>query len=371
LEDRTVPSSYSVANAQELIVALGAANLTPEADIITLAAGKTFILAAVNNTTDGATGLPVIASGEDLTIVGNGDTIERSTAAGTPAFRHFDVAAGASLTLLDLTLQGGLAFGSGTSALGGAIYSQGALEINGGRVQDNIAQGNAGGGYAAGGGIYSSGSLTLAGNAIIDHNQVHGGNGRPGGNAVGGGVFVGGGTVTLTNVVLSNNSAHGGNGYAGTPGGAGGNGGAGWGGALFVTGGSVTLTDDVLTNNAAVGGSGGQGGAGSIIGPRGQRNRGGAGGSGGNGAGGAVYVGGGAATFLNDQVTYNSAVGGYAGAGGSGSPPHGASGQLGRGDGGGLYISAPACLNAFTVANVINNSTATSRPDIDGPYTLY
>ena len=43
-----------------------------------------------------------------MTIVGNGDTIERSTAASTPDFRLLDVARGGSLTLENLTLQGGM-----------------------------------------------------------------------------------------------------------------------------------------------------------------------------------------------------------------------------------------------------------------------
>ena len=61
----------------------------------------------MNNTTGGAKGLPVIAANDSLTIVGSGDTIERSTASGTPSFRLLDVAAGASLTLGSMTLQGG------------------------------------------------------------------------------------------------------------------------------------------------------------------------------------------------------------------------------------------------------------------------
>ena len=98
----------------------------------------------MEDSTVGATGLPLIAANDNLTIVGNGDTIERSTAAGTPAFNLFDVAAGASLTLQTLTLQGGLATGAGVSAEGGAIYSQGALTLSGVTVQDNQAVGIAG-----------------------------------------------------------------------------------------------------------------------------------------------------------------------------------------------------------------------------------
>ena len=53
-------------------------------------------------------GLPLISS--TTTIVGNGSTIERT---GSNAFRLFDVASDGSLTLLDMTLTGGLAAGTG------------------------------------------------------------------------------------------------------------------------------------------------------------------------------------------------------------------------------------------------------------------
>ena len=116
-EDRMVPTNYSAATGPELIAAMNAANQTAEADTIALVAGTTYTLTEVNNTTNGPTGLPTIVATEDLTIFGNGGVIERSTASGTPAFRLFDVAAGASLRLENLTLQGGLAT---VAALGGA-----------------------------------------------------------------------------------------------------------------------------------------------------------------------------------------------------------------------------------------------------------
>ncbi|MGH7139106.1 MAG: hypothetical protein ACREHD_25445, partial [Pirellulales bacterium] len=179
LESRTVLSAYSAVSVADLIADINAANTAGGANTITLAAPTTspYLLTAVDNTTDGATGLPVIAAGDSLTIVGNGDTIERSSAAGTPAFRLFDVAAGASLTLGNLTLEGGLAQGSGVSAEGGGIYSQGTLTLNGLTVENNIAQGANGvpsspGQDAAGGGIYASGALTLEGGTRILDNEA-------------------------------------------------------------------------------------------------------------------------------------------------------------------------------------------------------
>src|SRR5215207_2654293 len=118
-EDRAVPAAWTAATVAELVQHIDDANALPGPDTITLAPGATFSLTAVNNTTHGPTGLPVVTDGDGLTIVGNGATIERGTAAGTAAFRLFDVAAGAALALHGVTLQGGAA-GSG-----GAVYSLG------------------------------------------------------------------------------------------------------------------------------------------------------------------------------------------------------------------------------------------------------
>src|SRR5262249_41833840 len=137
-----VPSNFTASSVSELIADINAANWTGGSNTITLVAGKTFTLTAVDNTTDGATGLPVIAANDNLTILGNGDTIQRGTAQGTPAFRLFDVAVGASLTLENLTLQGGLAVD--IAAKGGAVYNRGALGLHGVTIQNNTVQGSEG-----------------------------------------------------------------------------------------------------------------------------------------------------------------------------------------------------------------------------------
>ena len=116
LEDRALLASYTAVSVSDLITDINAANTAGGANTITLTAPTTapYVLTAVNNTTTatGANGLPVIAANDNLTIVGNGDTIERSIATGTPDFRLLDVAAGASLTLQNLTLQGGWRVGA-------------------------------------------------------------------------------------------------------------------------------------------------------------------------------------------------------------------------------------------------------------------
>jgi hypothetical protein len=391
LEDRTVPSSFTAASVSDLIADIKAANKQGGSNTIALSAPATspyVLTGAYGINKDGATGLPTIALNDNLSIAGNGDTIERSTIAGTPAFRLFDVASGGSLTLQNLTLQGGWAFGSGVSAEGGAIYSQGALALNGVTVQNNIAQGSDGtptlkgggktnaagdGAAAAGGAIYSgSGTLTLVG-ATVQGNQALGGNGGTpkyvgyfggaGGYGYGGGIYVSSGTVSLSHCTLSNNRAAGGN-----AGGNGGNGNDGYGGGLCVLGGTVNLTNTTVSNNVAAGGSGGVGG---YDGP----GRGGglyfesgnltlttvivdsnlAESHSGVAEGGGMYVDSGTVSLSNDTVEFNTAQGGN------------------WGEGGGIYLylyTGTACLDAVTVAQVINNTASTDSPNISGRYSI-
>jgi hypothetical protein len=319
LEDRLVPTNYTAANVNQLIADINTANQAGGSNIITLTAPTTspYILTAVNNTTDGVNGMPVIAKYDNLTIVGNGDTIERDPAA--PDFRLFDVASGGSLTLETLTLQNGRAVGSASSSEGGAIYNRGTLDLNSVTVQDNLAFGGYGsakttrGNDAAGGGIWSSGTLTLEKGTTVKNNDALGGyggsrvknEGYPGGNGFGGGVYVAGGTANLT--------------------------------------------DSTLYDNGALGGTGGEGNYGYTQAP------------GGFGEGGGLCVAGGTVSLCNDTVTSNG-VGGYLSSGGVG---------------GGLYIAGKATvyLDSFTVTNAVNNNVNDgfapgSTDNIDGSYTL-
>src|SRR4051794_5055304 len=92
LEPRRLLASFTASSVAELIGDINAANAAGGANTITLAPRTPFKLSAVNNNADSPNGLPVIAAGNDLTVVGNGDTIERGTGASMPAFRLFDVA---------------------------------------------------------------------------------------------------------------------------------------------------------------------------------------------------------------------------------------------------------------------------------------
>jgi hypothetical protein len=90
-------------------------------DTIELAAGSIYSLTSLDNYNNGPNGLPSITS--QVTINGNGATITRSAAAGTPTFRIFDIASSADLRLITLTIENGRSLGAvGADAKGGAIY---------------------------------------------------------------------------------------------------------------------------------------------------------------------------------------------------------------------------------------------------------
>jgi hypothetical protein len=397
LEVRSLLSAYTAASVSALIADINAANKSGGTNTITLAANTTFDLTAVNNTTNGANGLPIISGnhgGDNLTIIGTGgNTIDRSTAAGTPAFRLFDVANGNSLTLESITLQNGLAQGSGAAADGGAIYNQGNLTLIGATVQNNTAQGTNGanglvtqkpqsrfdgqaGGNAAGGGIWSSGSATLEGGTILQQNQalggqggvggiylngatvVYAGNGGAGGGGYGGGLYEAGGSANVTNATLTNNTAAGGAGghpyisvafsaYAGS-------GGIGAGGGLYAAGGTLNVSSVIVQANQALGGTGGEWGL--LYYSRG-------GGNGGVADGGGIDVAGGTATLAGSQLLSNQVVGGT---GGFDAGYHGGNG--GNAFGGGLYAGGGTLtLNSDTVAGNDALGGSTGQTDDSDP----
>lgn len=173
--------NWNVKSVSELVAAINAANNAGGANTISLACGKTFTLTAVNNITDGPTGLPVIAANNTLTIRGNGATIARSKAAGIPAFRLFDVASGAALTLQNVTLANGLVIGdTGMDASGGAILNAAGASLT---VKCSVLCGNqvvggdgAGGlgGFGFGGAVCSDGTANFEG-VVFRGNQATGG----------------------------------------------------------------------------------------------------------------------------------------------------------------------------------------------------
>ena len=183
-EDRTLLASYTAASVSDLINDINAANAGGGSNTITLAAKTNFTLTAVDNTTDGGNGLPVIAANDNLTIAGNGDSLQRNSK--SPAFRLFDVATGASLTLTNLTIQNGLASGAG-----GGILNNGTLSVSGCTVSGNSA--------GSGGGIWNAGTMTVQ-NSTLSGNSASG---------LGGGIENEGGYCTISGSTLSRNSSAG------------------------------------------------------------------------------------------------------------------------------------------------------------------
>jgi len=215
--------NWTTRNVSELVAAINAANAAGGVNTITLTPGKTFTLTAVNNNTDGPTGLPVIAANNKLTICGNGATIMRSAMLSTPAFRIFDVAAGASLTLKDLTIGNGRIIGDvGMDGCGGAILvaTDGTLAVKCSTFVGNQVVGGDGegyqGGFGFGGAVYSDGIATFDG-VIFRGNRATGGDTTnpdgtwPGGQGVGGAIGNDtDGTLKVRNCWFAGNKAIGG-----------------------------------------------------------------------------------------------------------------------------------------------------------------
>src|SRR4051812_40668751 len=247
LETRQLLTAFTAASVADLIADINAANAAGGSNTITLAPGTTFNLSAVDNQINpgGGNGLPVIAAGDDLAIIGNGDVIQRSTARGTPEFRLFNMDAGASLALNNLTLSGGVG-----RFYGGAVRNIGTLSLKGVTVQNCSANGWS---QVTGGGIFSNGTLTIA-DSTFQNNQALGDNGvlygfvpEYGGSAYGGGLYVAGGNATVTNSTFISNVARGGNGedaystkHSVFPlSGPGAPGGDGYGGGIYAAGGTL------------------------------------------------------------------------------------------------------------------------------------
>ncbi len=200
-----------------LISAITTANSTN--GTVTLTSGCTYTLTAINNTTDsGGVGLPVIKG--KVTIQGSGATIARSTAAGTPVFRIFDVATTGSLTLNAVTISNGLA-SNGTSG-GGGIYNHGTLTVTGSTFTGNAAPSATG---TSGGAINNSGTLNLSASSFSGNTAQEGG-----------GVF-NQKTATIAASTFTGNTAT-----------------VFGGGALLNAAGTMTVSGDTFTGNTGPGG---------------------------------------------------------------------------------------------------------------------
>jgi hypothetical protein len=354
LEDRTLPSTFHAATASDLIADINAANKAGGANTIALTASTTspYVVSGLS-----------VAKKDILTIIGNGDTLDANHWG-----RLFDVASGASLTLQNLRLQNGYAYGWSNAAEGGAIYNQGTLVLSGVGVYGNAAVGASegtvtqnnktppAGADAAGGAIWSNGSLTLENQTVIERNSATGGAGGynyttqqygPGGNAFGGGIYIAGGTANITGSTIGIYYLGGGYGIGNTA--QGGNGslpGSAYGGGVYVAAGAVTMSNDTLEANQAL--------AGNELPNYLVTSA--------DGYGGGLYVARGTVTLTYDSVQQNLA--GIPGSNGIGGI------QYFGGHGGGIFIasSATVYLDSFTVTNTFDNSPDTAG-DIYGTYT--
>jgi len=215
-------------NTTKLIKAITDANATLTDDTINLQAGCTYTLRSVDNSTLGATGLPLIADAAiagKMTINGNGATIVRNTGKGTPKFRILAVAIGGDLTLDNVRLRNG----NLPTNNGGGISNAGSLTVSNSTISGNSAD--------YGGGIGGQGTLTVINSLITGNRSVHDGAG-----------INSGGTLEVTSSTFSGNVA--GNVAAQ---------GQGLGGGILVASGIATVTDSTFSGNVAYGFAGGGG----------------------------------------------------------------------------------------------------------------
>ena len=191
---------------RSLRAAVMESNATAGDDLIQLAAG-TYTLTLGGRGEDDA-------AGGDLDITGNvvirGNSPRTTFISIAQLDRIFQIFVGASLTLENLTLQGGAEFD------GGAIFNDGTLVLKNVNVIDNEA-------YNQGGGIYNTGSLTVTGSSISEN--LAGSRGGAVHNlgtssylnttvstntavSRGGGIFnEGTATATMINMTIANNAA--------------------------------------------------------------------------------------------------------------------------------------------------------------------
>jgi hypothetical protein len=203
----------TVTNATQLIADINYANTNGGTFTINLQPNTTFDLLTVNGSDAfGGEMLPIIGvtNAVNLTILGNGDTIQRDVT--TSEERLLEVAEGSSLTLDQMTLQNGYAYAFGSSSYsdafnGGAIFNFGTLVIS---------------------------NCTLSGNTVYPYLDDYDGT-TTGGK--GGAICNWGGTVIISDSFLSNNAATG----AGFTGG----------GAIYNNSGTVTISHSTISGNSA------------------------------------------------------------------------------------------------------------------------
>lgn len=299
----TVANDDGTANTENTLSwAILQANLTAGADVISI------------DTDVNITGVMKALLNSNITIEGNGKTIDGDVNDDGEGFRPFFVLSGIvnfnSLTITDGIAQGGSSNeGGGGAGMGGGLFIyDGTVSLDTVTFSENVAQGGNGGDdnhNIGGGGMYGNGADRGGGGLFASstsNNGAYDGTGNYSGS--------GGGTDS------NRNGGFGGGGGTGGDGGGGGFGGGGGGGfgfdgfggsGGFGGGGGGGESDGGFGGYGGGGGSGylGRGGFGG-----GQGSRFGGNGGGGGGMGGAVFIRSGSLSIANSTFTDNSAIGG-------------------------------------------------------------
>jgi hypothetical protein len=337
LEDRTVPSTFTVHNltdsgAGSLRSAVAAANANPGADLIVFAPG--------------VRGQITLTSGElSLTdsVRIDGPGANKLAVGGNDASRVFNIGSGAAVNIEGLTITRGYGL-----LRGGGILNAGHLTLSHAVVADNEVVGLPGTTPAVdafGGGILNTGTLAVSYTLFVG-NRSTGGDGNPGGpgsTALGGAIMSAGTTAAPSSATVSyctflQNRAVGGAAGAGAAFSR-----AGIGGAIMNGNGSLAVSHSLFRDNRAVGGAGG-------------------GSPGSAGVGGAItnvaLLGDAALTVSHCTLTNNRAIGGAA--------PTGTVPQPGRGGGIANYVAPIAVPGSVAAMTSVDRCTLLGNQAIGG-----
>jgi hypothetical protein len=248
LEDRTVPSTFTVGNLADsgpgsLRAAITAANTNPGADVIAFTPG----LRGTVGLTSGDLGIT-----DDVEIDGPG--ANNLAVSGSDASRVFRIIGGVAVSIDGLTVTHGRAVGQG-----GGISNAGTLTLSHAVLSNNLVVGVPGASLGAvvdafGGGVFNTGTLTVR-DSGFGHNRAIGADGTPssiGSSALGGAMMSAGtatapATATVSSSTFLDNQAIGGAAGIGASR-------AGVGGAVNNTAGTFTVSDSLFHDNQAVGG---------------------------------------------------------------------------------------------------------------------
>jgi predicted outer membrane repeat protein len=231
LEDRCVPSTFAVTSADDNAAEHG----TLRWAVANAVSGDTILITAALKDTPIVLTQGELLLNQDVSIRGVGNVAEKISGDGLS--RVFNIAAGATVSLANLTITGGAGDpGDSTGGDGGAILNNGSLSLDGCTFSGSGADARSVGGYVFAGGAVANNGMLAATDSTFTGNSAF----------WGGGIFSTG-QLTLDNCAVTGNTAiafflsFGGSRFylAGT------------GGALFNDGGTATLDGCTVSGNSA------------------------------------------------------------------------------------------------------------------------